>query len=688
MRCTHVVEDHPARREPIDVRRLEVSTARVADLIEPLLIGHDQHDVGARRHDGRLVRPSVVFDRCSARSPSWRGTSATILSGRAYTLAGVLQRRFDVEIWGAQFERYGSRVWAPLRESDIPVHTFEGAPFPRHLSIMEKIASEIDADAIYVSKPRLPSYGLGILAKQARNRPLVLDVDDHELAFFDEDTRPGRACGSEAKGRSRSDAAVRPHVDPSVRTARRCGGCVDGLERRAPSALRRRRRSARPRRAPLRSGPVRPGRDPTRARGERDRPAAPVRRHTTRAQGDRGGAARPRSVGRRPVPRHVVRDARARRAPLRDRRTRAVGARAAVSAVRGSSSRGRRGRSRMCVAGPRASDLALPAAGEGDGRVGDGRPVPGAAGTTAANPGRQGRTPGARRRRRAARTHCVRVRALRRGTRPRAPRPRRVRAGVQLRRGEHRRSPTVRTVVARYRRCSPRLANLVELPRQVFDVDARTGSAPGARTREGSRRSIAPGEQYDVVMFWKQNDTGIYGRRQDMFVKYLARSGPRAVDRALRPTDDTRNPVQDLPERSRWCRPGPARRATDAEASRAPERYRADALPHVRARGEVLAARRLPVAGAVSGVREVGPRPPRHRKPSHDLLGVPHQRRPPGRHRRARSRHRRRRRRRRPSNVHDRGLAALRAVRDRTTPTCSAAATWSSPTASRSRRQC
>ena len=51
---------------------------------------------------------------------------------------------------------------------------------------MEMMAKEIDADAIYVSKPRLPSYGLGILAKQLRNRPLVLDVDDHELAFFDE----------------------------------------------------------------------------------------------------------------------------------------------------------------------------------------------------------------------------------------------------------------------------------------------------------------------------------------------------------------------------------------------------------------------------------------------------------------------------------------------------------------------
>jgi glycosyltransferase involved in cell wall biosynthesis len=53
--------------------------------------------------------------------------------------------------------------------------------------VMQRVAKEIDADAIWVSKPRLPAYALAVLAKEARNRPLVLDVDDHELAFFDED---------------------------------------------------------------------------------------------------------------------------------------------------------------------------------------------------------------------------------------------------------------------------------------------------------------------------------------------------------------------------------------------------------------------------------------------------------------------------------------------------------------------
>jgi glycosyltransferase involved in cell wall biosynthesis len=106
--------------------------------------------------------------------------------GRAHTLAGILARRYDVEIWGARFPRYGSEIWAPLRDSALPIRVFPGHPMPEHLAEMRRTAQEIDADAVYVSKPRFPSLGLGILAKEARNRPLVLDVDDDELAFFEE----------------------------------------------------------------------------------------------------------------------------------------------------------------------------------------------------------------------------------------------------------------------------------------------------------------------------------------------------------------------------------------------------------------------------------------------------------------------------------------------------------------------
>lgn len=41
--------------------------------------------------------------------------------------------------------------------------------------------------------------------------------------------------------------------------------------------------------------------------------------------------------------------------------------------------------------------------------------------------------------------------------------------------------------------------------------------------RMGRTRTVVTPETYDIVFFWKQNDSGIYGRRSDMLVKYLAR---------------------------------------------------------------------------------------------------------------------------------------------------------------------
>ena len=109
--------------------------------------------------------------------------------GRANVLAELLARRFDVELWGAQFDRYGDRLWAPLRQPEPPgQRRSPEPPSPSTSAPSSEVAGRIDADALVgVQAPRFPSCRSAILAKQARNRPLVLDVDDHELAFFDED---------------------------------------------------------------------------------------------------------------------------------------------------------------------------------------------------------------------------------------------------------------------------------------------------------------------------------------------------------------------------------------------------------------------------------------------------------------------------------------------------------------------
>ena len=66
------------------------------------------------------------------------------------------------------------------------------------------------------------------------------------------------------------------------------------------------------------------------------------------------------------------------------------------------------------------------------------------------------------------------------------------------------------------------------------DVTAGTGlvkgKAPSLMPRAVKQRPFVD-DKIDIVFFWKQNDTGIYGRRQDMLVKYLERD-PR-VNRIL-----------------------------------------------------------------------------------------------------------------------------------------------------------
>ena len=140
--------------------------------------------------------PPVEEQRARRRAARARGDRAKVAVvawdvghnpfGRAHLLADLLSERYEVELWGSQFERYGSDIWPPMRGSAIPVKRFPGTSFPQFLDALGTASTWIDADAIWVSKPRLPSVALGVMAKERWNRPLLLDVDDFEPSFFDE----------------------------------------------------------------------------------------------------------------------------------------------------------------------------------------------------------------------------------------------------------------------------------------------------------------------------------------------------------------------------------------------------------------------------------------------------------------------------------------------------------------------
>lgn len=104
--------------------------------------------------------------------------------GRAFMLAEALSKRFDVVLAGPQFERYGNGVWPPIASSLLPIVPLPGGDFPEFFHALERVAGRIEADVVIACKPRLPSMELGFLLQESLKIPLILDIDDHELAFF------------------------------------------------------------------------------------------------------------------------------------------------------------------------------------------------------------------------------------------------------------------------------------------------------------------------------------------------------------------------------------------------------------------------------------------------------------------------------------------------------------------------
>jgi glycosyltransferase involved in cell wall biosynthesis len=86
-----------------------------------------------------------------------------------------------VAVVGPQF---GEGRWAPLAGSAIAHVSVPARRHPWFVSSVPTLLQRIDGQLIYASKPRPTSYGLGLLARARRRRPLLLDIDDWELGFF------------------------------------------------------------------------------------------------------------------------------------------------------------------------------------------------------------------------------------------------------------------------------------------------------------------------------------------------------------------------------------------------------------------------------------------------------------------------------------------------------------------------
>lgn len=135
--------------------------------------------------------------------------------GRAMVIYDLLERDWDVELVGPIWSRFGGRVWGPIADSDRKVRGFACSDFADYWPAAMAFASAADYDLVVACKPRLPSLLLAALIKERCGCPLVLDVDDFELSFFpDESGAPLEAL--EAAG---LEALREPYGELATRVA-------------------------------------------------------------------------------------------------------------------------------------------------------------------------------------------------------------------------------------------------------------------------------------------------------------------------------------------------------------------------------------------------------------------------------------------------------------------------------------
>ena len=98
---------------------------------------------------------------------------------RAYIIAQGLQKLgYQVKIWGFMF---GEQMY-PQPPYNMPIGYIPASNLPNLIKTAFKFAKDIDGDILYVIKPQLTSLGLALLKTWRKKKPIVLDLDNWEMA--------------------------------------------------------------------------------------------------------------------------------------------------------------------------------------------------------------------------------------------------------------------------------------------------------------------------------------------------------------------------------------------------------------------------------------------------------------------------------------------------------------------------
>lgn len=104
--------------------------------------------------------------------------------GRAYLLAKILKKHYEVEVVGPLFD--GDCIWKPVVNDESISYKFVRCSKLNPYWQIRQLIKKINGDVIYAHKPSFMSFGVGLLKKVFEKKPLILDIDDWQMGFMKE----------------------------------------------------------------------------------------------------------------------------------------------------------------------------------------------------------------------------------------------------------------------------------------------------------------------------------------------------------------------------------------------------------------------------------------------------------------------------------------------------------------------
>jgi glycosyltransferase involved in cell wall biosynthesis len=104
-------------------------------------------------------------------------------AGRAYVLYKLLEKEWRPELIGPIWQRFGRKLWPPLAGEGLTVNSFQPSDLCDVWREGAGIAHGKTYDLVIICKPRLPGLIIGLLIAEQSRCPIIIDIDENELAF-------------------------------------------------------------------------------------------------------------------------------------------------------------------------------------------------------------------------------------------------------------------------------------------------------------------------------------------------------------------------------------------------------------------------------------------------------------------------------------------------------------------------